>query len=144
MRSQHSIFIRRPPGKVFAFIVDVASWKRWALRVVEVRRQLAGALQVGEQFTVVARLYGRDLPMTYQVTEIEPGRCLRFRSVAGPAGDAAFSFSVEPEGEGARVTESVELKPRGLYRVIAPLIKWTSDKQLAANHAALQRALEAG
>src|SRR5262249_45787270 len=103
-----------------------------------------GGLRLGERFTVVARLFGRQLPMTYEVTELDGGRRLVWRSVAGALVAGTFVFSVETEGDGVRLTERVETAPRGLLRLLDRLVERTSNRQLAANHAALKQALEAG
>jgi carbon monoxide dehydrogenase subunit G len=142
MTSEHTVLISVPPERAFEFVADVGTWKSWALRVVDVRRERQGALAIGECFTVVAQLWGRHLPATYRVTEILEGSRLVFRSDSGPA-PAVFTFTMRATEAGTLLTESVEISPRGLLKLFSRLLQRTSDKQLAANHAALKAALEA-
>jgi uncharacterized membrane protein len=142
VRAAHSVEIGRPAEQVFAYATALEHWPEWALRVLSVRQTPAGPLREGVTLAITNRLLGRTVETPYTVTAYEPNRRLAFRSTAGPV-PAEFTFSFAPADGGTRVTEVVEMAPRGVLRLAGPLLKSLSERQFAANHRALKERLEA-
>jgi hypothetical protein len=52
------------------------------------------------------------------------------------------AIELTPEGEGTRLEAEMTTEPRGLFKLMAPMMGRVIGKQFAANWAHLKRALE--
>jgi hypothetical protein len=114
-----SIVIRRSRSETFAYLTDLRNAKEWSTEVVDVRYD-DRELQAGSTGVDVRRLGRRQLEMPWTVTSYEPpGRLVLEYGGRLPA-TARFSFRADPDG--TRVTCDTELRPRGLWRLLAPVM----------------------
>jgi uncharacterized protein YndB with AHSA1/START domain len=112
--------IARPPEAVWAYAADIARHPEWMgvqdSEVVSGDPVLVGA---------VGRESMRVGPKTYRmeliVTVAEPGRVIGWRFDGGPmAGEARLDL--EPADGGTRATWSGEIRLKGLWRLVEPLM----------------------
>jgi hypothetical protein len=121
--SQTTVRIQRPADRVFACIEQHAwtnepAWEPEVLRVEPLDR---GGIRVGGRVAMTRRDFGRTQTTSYEITALEPPRRLAIRHLDGPM-DFTLEFLVKPAGENAAdVTASVEMSPRGAWRVLAPV-----------------------
>jgi len=147
MRDQieNSVDIRRPITEVFPYVVTPSHWPQWAGPVIAVDTATQpGPLQPDEEFTVVAKLMGRQLDTKYRVTKLEEHRVLQYVSTTGPL-PHQFTFSFEPVSEGTRVTQTVvadQDEAGGFFKLAYPLAKKIFAHQSAADLATLKDVLE--
>jgi uncharacterized protein YndB with AHSA1/START domain len=111
-----SIHIEAPPETVWSLITDLGRMGQWSPETRETR-WLGGATgpEVGARFQGFNRQGWLRWFGTCDVTEVEPGRRFVFvRSQGGlgpvglpvPDGGCTWSYVLEPEGSGTRLTES--------------------------------------
>jgi uncharacterized protein YndB with AHSA1/START domain len=141
-RIEHQVEISQPPERVFDYVTSLERWPEWARRVVTVKEQSTSPLREGTTFKIVNKLLGRAVETPYIITAYEPNRRVIFKSTSGPV-DAEFTFVVEPTPGGARFTETVDIKPGGVFRLAERYLASLSDRQLVENHTWLKKVLEA-
>ena len=125
-----TVEIDRPPAEVFAFLAEGENNLRWRSGVLDIRHTSGqGRGAVYEQG--VKGPFGRRVPADYEVTEYEPNRRLGFRAVAGPVRPEG-SYELTPSDAGAtRVTFSLHCTPRGLAKLMTPMVARTMRAEVA-------------
>ena len=105
------------PGTVFEVLGRIGGdhgWYsgRWLWRVRGWLDQLVGGpgLRRGRRATLAI---GEPLDF-WRVEDLVPGKRLRLHAEMVLPGEAWLTWDVEPEGSGARITQSAEFRPRGL------------------------------
>jgi uncharacterized membrane protein len=138
-----SIEIDRKPEEVFAYLDEVKRHGEWQEQIVDVRPQDDGPLRVGSRVTETRRVAGGDRTMTYEVTEHDPPRQSSFRVLDGPV-RAVGTISIEPAGDGSRLTFTLEFKGHGLAgKVLLPVARTQARKQIPKDQARMKELLEA-
>ncbi len=96
--------IDSPPAPVAEVLFDVARWPEWTPTIAEVERLDDGPFGVGSR----TRVRQPRLPKAeWEVTEVQDGRS--FTWVArGPGLRTVARHEVVPDGDGSRVTLSIE------------------------------------
>jgi uncharacterized protein YndB with AHSA1/START domain len=140
--------IEAPADLVFATITDLAhlpAWNRRMTGVVELPAELA----VGAEWVVGFRIGGKRFNSRSVVEELD-GRRRRFVHRSKPDDEnpscTVWTWQVEPEGPGSRVTVRWDLKPltRGRRLFAAPFRAWQIPRHdVPASLAALARVCEA-
>lgn len=133
--AERTVTVRRPVQDVYAYVADGANNRRWRAGVLEISRS-SGDGGVGTVYHQVLKgPAGRRIPGDYRVTAAEPSTLYAFEVIAGPARPTG-RFDLVPEADGGtRVTFTLDLEPKGLMKVMAPMIA----KQMGAEVASLER-----
>lgn len=125
----NSIEIHRPPADVFAFLADGENDRRWRTGVLDIHLKSGqGKGAVYEQG--VKGPFGRRVPADYEITGYDPDRRLAFRAIAGPVRPEG-AYELEPVDTGTRVTFSLRCAPRGLSKLMTPMIAKTMRSEVA-------------
>jgi len=96
--------IEAPTQAVWEVLFDVARWPEWTPTVDSVERLDDGPFQVGSR----AKVRQPKLPQAvWQVTEVVPGRNFTWEA-KGPGLKTIARHEVVPDGEGSKVTLSIE------------------------------------
>lgn len=74
-----SIDISRNPEDAFSYVTDPSRLPEWQEGVVSVRPVGDARLAVGSRVVVTRRIGRREIPMTSEVTELDPPRSWRIR-----------------------------------------------------------------
>jgi carbon monoxide dehydrogenase subunit G len=129
---EDSVTVARPPEVVYAFVRDLERGPEWqqSLESVDV-----------EAGTEVRRFAGRSATARFFVMEDDPPRRLVIRSEGGPA-DVRAQFELEPEGDGTRVSFSLEVELRGAARLAGRVVKPAAQHETRANLRRLKETLE--
>ena len=105
-----------------AYLAEFTSAATWDPSVVEARRlDGGGPIEVGARFLIVSRFAGRDVPLEYEIVELERGRKVVLRAESSQL-VGTDTVSVEPDGDGATVTYHAELQPKGVAKLLDPLL----------------------
>jgi len=124
-----TVQIRRSPAEVFAFLSDGENDRLWRGGVLDVRRKSGqGRGAVYEQG--VKGPFGRRVPADYEITAYEPERRIGFRAIAGPVRPEG-SYELTPADGGTRVTFALRAEPRGLAKLISPMVAKTMRAEVA-------------
>ncbi len=122
MRFSEHIEVSRPAADAFRYIAEFENTAEWDPGIDESRKLTDGPVRVGSEFDVVAVFRGKRQRFRYTVTELEDGR----RIVLEGDGDKATSvdeITVEPTGDGCRVSYTADITLRGIRRLAEPLLK---------------------
>ena len=125
MPRNHATYrIGRTPESVFDVIGThlYENHPRWEAEVVEIRPLTPGPVRFGSRAIMIREEHGRRSESTYEVTAFEPRRAIAFRHLDGPMG-FTLRFALAPLGDSATdLTVDVDMAPRGLLRLLTPLI----------------------
>jgi hypothetical protein len=142
----HSIEISRRAADVFSYATDYSHFPQWQRRVVSARQEGKGPVAAGTRAAVTRRVGPRQLVTTEEITELDPPRAWQVRGTGRIPVVAIAKGTIEPLGESQRslVTIALEFHGRGIGRLLAPLIRYQSGKQLPKDGKQLKELLEHG
>ena len=127
--AQSTVEIRRSPAEVFAFLSEGENDRRWRSGVLDIRRKSGqGRGAIYEQG--VKGPFGRRVPADYEITSYEPDRRIAFRAIAGPVRPEG-SYELTPAEGGTRVTFALRAEPRGLAKLMSPMVAKTMRSEVA-------------
>ena len=131
-------FIKRPVDEVFAVVADGASWADWNPTVRASRRLDARPIGNGARFEWELRGVGK---VVQEFQEFEPNTRVRFVThVKTMKGGHLFSFSTQ--GEQTRIDHELQVRPKGVFLLFAPMTRLIGRKDLRDTANALQAHLE--
>ncbi|MFN8218424.1 MAG: SRPBCC family protein [Solirubrobacterales bacterium] len=111
----------RSPEETFAYMAEFANVQEWDPTVVEARALQEGEPSLGSRFFVRVHWLGRDLPLTYELTEYEPPRRLVLRA-ENSTSVSEDTVEVEPGATGARLVYDARVELKGAARLLDPLL----------------------
>ena len=129
-----SIPSRHEAAKVFEYMADFANAVEWDPSVVESDRLSVGPPARGSRYHVLSRFMGRDVPLVYDVTEIDRPRRLVVRAKGGRFYSEDI-IEVEPTTQGSILYYDATLSFPGLGRLAEPLFRLVFNR-IGANAAA--------
>ena len=141
-RIEGELVINRPVHEVFDFVADERNEPRYNPRISRARASRPGPIGPGTRFRAEAITLGRTTGMTIQYTTYERPRRLA-SSIHMPAADIAGTLRFDPVPGGTRMSWSWVVRPRGLYRLLTPVIARVGQRQELENWGGLKRFLEA-
>lgn len=121
VRIEGEIVINRPVDEVFDFVADERNEPRYNPRLLRAEQTSAGPISVGPRFRAETKSMGRAVEMVIEVTAYERPRRLA-SSTHLSAMDIQGTLTFEPVPEGTRMRWSWEVEPRGVFKLIAPLV----------------------
>ena len=134
------IEVERPIEDVFAYLADFENVPSWNYAIAETEKTSDGPVGVGTTYRQVRTLPSRS-EETFELTVYEPHRSLGLSGTLGPFA-AELEYRLEPVERGTRVTNQVELQPRGILGMVGQLAGSRVKEAVADNLAALKRILE--
>ena len=140
VRETASVRIERPAEQVWDYFTDVGNDPEWNPSAIKARKTSDGPLGVGSTFHVVRKMSG---PMDLEYTEYS--RPLRW-TLRGTGRGMSFTYAAElkPSGSATELTSHMNLDPKGVFKLLGPVLGSVTRKQLDQVHAALKRKLESG
>jgi hypothetical protein len=138
-----SIVIQRPAAEVFAFVSNAENDLRWRSEVVSMKNLGSPPGGVGTRTVEVARVLGKQLETTTEITEFVPGVRMARRTVAGPTPVITARSVVAVEG-GTRFTYTLraDVTDVFLFRTGRPLLEWWSQRKVEGYLARLKALME--
>jgi len=122
---RHSILIDAPPEQVWAIGRDPERMPEWNTTVVSVKDADVPLDTPGARFTVVSKIAGRPLDITWQIEEVETPRFFVATATTPLGGSARQRVDYEPEESGTRVTIDME------YEIAAGILGQVLSKAFA-------------
>jgi len=141
-RIEASVTIKRPVEEVFDFVTNAANVTQWRSGISESSQTSEGPVGVGATMRGVARVMGRQLKMTSEVTEYEPNRKYSTKTTSGPI-PVRMSYTFESVNGGTRVIFVGDAQLGGFLKLIEPLVVRQQQRQSEAAFANLKELLEA-
>jgi uncharacterized membrane protein len=129
--AEESITISRPASAVYAFVLDGANNPLWRPAVADIQRVPGSPAGVGARFRQTLKgPGGRRIPGDYEIVECKPGEMIAFQVTAGPARPTG-TFRFESLGDATSVTFALHFAPRGLAKLMGPMITRTMRSEVA-------------
>lgn len=141
---KESVDISCRPEDVFSYVTDPSHLPEWQESAVSVRPVGDAPVAVGSRVVVTRRIGRRDIPMTSEVTELDPPRSWRVDGIDGPI-RGHVKGTIEPLGDGerSRLTMSLDFETHGIGKVLVPLVvRPHVRKEMPRNEQTLKRLLE--
>lgn len=130
--------IRRPVEEVFATVIDGGNFAAWNPTIKASRRLDDGEIGEGTRFEWQLRGFGKVIQ---ELQEFERNERVRIvPQLASLSGGHRFRFTAD--GDSTRIDHELEMNPRGIFRLLAPMVARTGRRNLRDTAAALQRHLE--
>lgn len=129
--AEESITINRPVGDVFDFVLDGTKNPLWRPAVVDIQRVPGKSLDVGAVYKQGLKgPGGRRIDGDYEIVECQPNELIKFQVITGPARPTGI-YRFELIGNSTRVTFTLHLEPKGLTRLLSPMITSTMKGEVA-------------
>jgi uncharacterized membrane protein len=140
-QAESSITVNRPVDEVYAFLLDGTNNPRWRPGVISIERKLGSPAARGAAYTQQLKgPGGRPIAGDYSVVECQPNELIRFEVTAGPARPTG-AYRLARAGNATQVTFSLHYEPKGIARLLDPMIAQTMRGEVA-NLANLKAYLE--
>jgi uncharacterized membrane protein len=138
-----SVEIARRPDDVFAYLDDLARHGEWQEQLVSAQKLGDEPTRVGTKSTEKRRMGKREMTSTYEVVEHDPPHVFAFRGIDGPV-RAVGRATVEPLAGGSsyRVTLVLDFEGHGFGKLLVPLARSQSRKQVPKDQRRLKERLE--
>ena len=105
---RESIHIDATPEAAWRIGRDPNRIPEWNTTAIEVK-DVSGPLdQVGSRFTVISKIAGRPLAVTWEIQRVEVPRFAETSATAPGGGQARQRIDYEPDGAGTRLTVDLE------------------------------------
>jgi ribosome-associated toxin RatA of RatAB toxin-antitoxin module len=144
IRCEIQLEVDRPPSVAFAFVDDVTRAPLWLSRCAAIEQTSPPPKRVGTTLHYTYKEGTGPKAMDGTVTAYEKDRVLTMR-FADPMFDVEVGFRFEPAGAGTRIDHAVTITPKsGMMKIMAPMIRMATRKQIAQDTARLKQLLESG
>ena len=130
------ILIRRSPEDVFNFVADERNEPRYNPRMVSAEMITTGPIGTGTRFRAVMKTIGRPEMVTEFAGYERPSRLALVTHMSAMEIEGALTFDAAPEG--TRMRWSWQLAPRGIWKLMTPLVARIGRRQEAAIWATLK------
>jgi uncharacterized membrane protein len=129
--AEESITISRPADAVFDFVLDGTKNPLWRSTVLDIERVPGKPSGVGAVYKQGLKgPGGRRIDGDYEIVECQPNTLIRFQVISGPARPTG-TYRFEAEGESTRVTFTLHFEPKGLAKLMDPMIARTMRSEVA-------------
>lgn len=141
---EESIEISRPPDEVFCYATDFSHFGRWQQRVVSARQDGNEPVAAGTTAAVTRRVGPRQVVTTEEITALDPPTTWQVRGSGSIPVTAIANGTITPLDAGSRslATIALEFRGYGVGKLLAPLIRRQSRRQLPKDLKRLKELLE--
>jgi uncharacterized membrane protein len=141
VRVEGEIVINRPVEEVFDFVADERNEPRYNSRIRGAEQITQGPIGVGTRFRAETVSIGRPVGMVIELTGYQRPRRI-VESVHMASMDLHGGLTFEPVADGTRMRWSWELEPRGILRLLRPMVARLGRSQEQRIWTGLKRLLE--
>jgi uncharacterized protein YndB with AHSA1/START domain len=138
--TQITFELDQPPERVFDYIADVRNELRWQKDLKRAEKVTEGPVGDGTVFETDYRLFG---PMRLVLEDVRRPEHLVFVG-DGPRMRMRFVMDVAERDGGSRVTFHVDMRPQGVLRPLAPLLRVGLPREMAKRPAQFRAAIADG
>lgn len=140
---EEKLTIDRTPADVFSFVTTAENIPLFWSNITEYEH-LSEPLEKGTRATATFKIAGKRIAWTAEVTEIEPDRLLRWRTVEAPF-DFEYFYRFEPTDGGTALTYQIvaEEMPGFFGSIANPIVGRMMARDVHASLSHLRDMLEA-
>jgi carbon monoxide dehydrogenase subunit G len=142
MLVEGDIVIERSREDVFDFVADERNEPQYNPGMTRAEKISPGPIGVGTRFRSVMTGVGGTAEMTIEFTEYDRPRRLASTTQLSNM-DIKGVLSFEPVPEGTRMKWVWDIEPRGLYKLMGPLVRRMGERQERTIWTGLKHVLEA-
>jgi len=143
LSTEASEAIARSPQDVFAFVADVRNDPKWHTDVTEASLTQGDGSSVGSVYTIKVKPQMGMTGGTVKVAEYSAPSKIVYDVDMGRM-KPTTTFTVQPDGSGARISRKVEMETTGLMKLMAPLMGGMFRKRNVMFLGNLKRVMESG
>ncbi len=132
--------INCPLDQAFAAVIDVENFPKWNPTTKSARKLSLGAIGEGSEFELEIKGFGKVRQTWHEFEKNK--RAFLVPTMKMMAGGHRFIFS--EDGKGTRIDHELEMLPRGIFKLMTPMLGMIGKKNLADTAAALKIYLESG
>jgi hypothetical protein len=122
------IVINRPVEEVFDVVAEERNEPRYNPRLLWVEKISSGPVERGTQYRAATKTIGRPVEMTIEFIDYErPRRLASLTHI--PTMEIRGALTFDPVPEGTKMRWSWELQPRGVLRLLRPLIARMGERR---------------
>jgi uncharacterized protein YndB with AHSA1/START domain len=141
VRIEGEIVIHRPVDEVFDFVADERNEPRYNPRILRVHKLTPGPIGQGTRFRAETTTMGRTAGIAIEYTAYQRPRRLG-SSIHMSAADIQGTLTFDPVAGGTRMGWTWDLRLRGWYRLLTPVIARSGRRQEQVNWTSLKQYLE--
>jgi hypothetical protein len=136
------ILIGRPVEELFDFVADQSNEPQYNPQMVRAEKITPGPVGTGTKFRSAVASMGRTAEMLIECTGYDRPR--RFASITTmKQADISYTLTFEPAGTGTRMRWSGQVRPKGTFRLLGPVITWLGIRQEQRIWTSLKKHVEA-
>jgi hypothetical protein len=129
--ADNQISISKPPQVVYNFLADGLNNLKWRDGVLEIKLKSGVSGTEGAEYAQILKgPGGRKIDGDYKLIEAQPTSIISFLVTTGPARPVG-RFVISPAQDGTMLKFSLDYKPRGLKRILEPMIVSTMKTEVA-------------
>ena len=136
------IIIGRPVDVVYDYVADQSNEPQYNPQMVRAEKITPGPVRKGTQFRSAVASMGRMAEMLIECTSYDRPRLLASTTTMQQA-DISYTLTFEPAAESTRMRWSGQVRPKGAFRLLGPVITWMGTRQEQRIWASLKEHLEA-
>ena len=141
-RIDGEIVIDRPVDVVFDYVADQSNEPQYNSRMVRAEKITPGPVGKGTRFRSAVTSIGRTAQMLIEFTGYDrPGRLASATTMQ--QAEISYTLTFEPASSGTRMRWSGQVRPKGAFKLLGPLIVWMGRHQEQRIWASLKQHLEA-
>jgi carbon monoxide dehydrogenase subunit G len=141
VRIEGEILINRPTEEVFDFVADERNEPRYNPHMRRAERISDGPIGLGTRFRAEIVSMGRTVEMIIEFTGYDRPRRLA-SSTHMSSMDTHGGLTFDPVPEGTRMRWTWDVEPRGILRLMRPLVAWMGRRQEQRIWTSLKHLLE--
>lgn len=122
------ITIGRPVEIVFDFVADQTNEPQYNSHMVRSERVTAGPIGKGTRFRSAVESAGRTAELLVEYTGYDRPRLLASTTTMKQV-DIEYTLTFDPVTAATRMRWSGEVRPKGAFRLLGPLITWIGIRQ---------------
>jgi len=143
LRIEGEILINRSVDEVFDFVADERNEPRYNPRLLRAEQTSPGPIGIGTQFRAETKAIGGAVPMTIEFTGFERPRRIALATRLSTM-DIRGALTFDPISGRTRMRWSWVLEPRGLFKLMTPMLASIGRRQEQIVWDNLKRVMEAG
>jgi carbon monoxide dehydrogenase subunit G len=141
VRIEGEILINRPTEEVFDFVADERNEPHYNPHMRHAERISDGPIGLGTRFRAEIVSMGRTVEMIIEFTGYDRPRRLA-SSTHMSSMDTHGGLTFDPVPEGTRMRWTWDVEPRGILRLMRPLVAWMGRRQEQRIWTSLKHLLE--
>ncbi len=139
---QETTEINRPAKEVYDYLVNVENAQKWQPAVIEVKRLTEGPIRVGIKFRGVAKMMGRRISTTCEITELKPNKQIAFKATSDGPMEYQTIYTLEPNGAANSSKDSWVISSEGSLALLEPFLKGEVKKESQQELTTMKKVIE--